>query len=152
MPPTWPGLKRCRWPANAAKLPHVPLADIQNLVTGGIVNAQGGYQNEAGMILGYSCLDEFRRSRESLVYRERISRDDLGTIELFSDGYSTPGDAFGVSSWEAKFAEVERKDPAQGAQLSFAEGSTRDAFADDRTYLECAGRFWPAPSHSIVAM
>ena len=120
--------------ANAAKLPHVPLADIQNLVTGGIVNAQGGYQNEAGMILGYSCLDGFAVP-ESLVYRERISRDALGTIELFSDGYFTPGDAFGVSSWEAKFAEVERKDPHKVLSYLSPKGSTRDAFADDRTYL-----------------
>jgi hypothetical protein len=120
--------------ANAAKLPHVPMDDIRNLVTGGIVNAQGGYQNEAGMILGYSCLDGFSVP-ESLVYRERIDRNELKSIELFSDGYFTPGSAFGVSSWESRFAEIERADPHKVVSYLSPKGSTRDAFADDRTYL-----------------
>ena len=48
--PSRPISRRCR---------IVPRADIENLVHGGIVNAQGGYQNNASLQLGYPCLDGF---------------------------------------------------------------------------------------------
>lgn len=120
--------------ANAAALHHVPRADIENLVQGGIVNAQGGYQNDASTCLGYPCLDGFEIP-EDLIRVERLPKNEIDTIEIYSDGYFKPGDGFGVTAWEKAFAEVEREDPSKIVLYSSPKGSIGSTWADDRTYL-----------------
>jgi hypothetical protein len=115
-------------------LPHVPRGDIETLVRGGIVHAQGAYQNDASTILGYSALDGFEVPL-SLVHFERLPRPEVRTIELFSDGYFKPGADFGVASWEEAFREVERDDPAKVTLYLSPKGSTTTHWTDDRTYL-----------------
>lgn len=115
-------------------LPHVPRGDIETLVRGGIVNAQGAYQNSTSTILGYSALDGFEVP-SSLVHFERLLRAEVRTIELFSDGYFKPGADFGVASWEEAFREVERDDPAKVTLYPSPKGSTATHWTDDRTYL-----------------
>ncbi|MCP8937110.1 protein phosphatase 2C domain-containing protein [Alsobacter sp. SYSU M60028] len=120
--------------ANAERLPHAPRADIEKLVRGGIVNAQGDYQNESDEALGYSCLDGFDVP-ERLVHREQVALDGVDAIELFTDGYFAPGEGFGVAAWEDAFRRVEREDREKVRLHLSPKGSTRQAFADDRTYL-----------------
>ena len=120
--------------ACAEALPHVPRADIETLVRGGIVHAQGAYQNDASTNLGYSALDGFEVP-SSLVHFERLPRAEVRTIELFSDGYFKPGADFGVASWEEAFREVERDDPAKVTLYLSPKGSTATHWTDDRTYL-----------------
>ena len=127
-------IEECALEANIEALPHVPKGDIENLVTGGIVNAQGGYQNDASTVLGYACVDGFEIP-ESLIRIESIPRSSVRSIEIFSDGYFKPGDSFGVAAWERAFAEVERDDPAKVILYSSPKGSVGDMWADDRTYL-----------------
>jgi hypothetical protein len=120
--------------ANVRALPHVPRVEIETLVRGGIVNAQGAYQNKTDTILGYSALDGFDVPL-ALVHIERIPRSGIETIELFTDGYFKPGAGFGVASWEEAFREVERDDPAKVLHYPSPKGSTAQHWADDRTYL-----------------
>jgi len=120
--------------ANVEALPHVSKADIENLVRGGIVNAQGGYQNNGALQLGYPCLDGFEVPRHMLRI-ERLQRLSVETIEIYSDGYFKPGDGFGVAAWEQAFAEAEREDPAKVLLYHSPKGSTAKLWADDRTYL-----------------
>ncbi len=120
--------------ANLEALPHVSRADIENLVRGGIVNAQGGYQNNASLQLGYPCLDGFEVPQHMLKI-EQLPRSDVETIEIYSDGYFKLGDGFGVAAWEKAFAEAEREDPAKVRLYSSPKGSTASLWADDRTYL-----------------
>jgi hypothetical protein len=120
--------------ANLEALPHVPQADIENLVQGGIVNAQGGYQNNASLLLGYPCLDGFDVP-ERMIWVERLPRKDVESIEIFSDGYFKPGHGFGVTAWEQAFAEAEREDPAKVLLYASPKGSTASMWSDDRTYL-----------------
>ena len=115
-------------------LPHVPRGDIETLVRGGIVHAQGAYQNDASTILSYSALDGFEVPL-SLVHFERLPRAEVRTVELFSDGYFKPGADFGVASWEEAFREVERDDPAKVTLYLSPKGSTATHWTDDRTYL-----------------
>ncbi|MXQ11130.1 hypothetical protein [Microvirga makkahensis] len=119
---------------NLEALPHVARADIENLVRGGIVNAQGGYQNNPTLQLGYPCIDGFDVPQH-LITIERFRRSDVGTIEIYSDGYFKPGDGFGVAAWEKAFAEAEREDPAKVLLYPSPKGSTASHWADDRTYL-----------------
>jgi hypothetical protein len=120
--------------ANAEALPHVPRRDIENLVRRGIVNAQSGYQNDASTVLGYACLDGFAVP-ENLTRIEHLPRSEVHTVEIFSDGYFKPGEAFGVAAWEKAFAEVEQEDPAKVVLYSSPKGSIGSTWADDRTYL-----------------
>jgi serine/threonine protein phosphatase PrpC len=120
--------------ANLETLPHVPRDDIENLVQGGIVNAQGGYQNNATLQLGYPCLDGFEVP-EHMIRIERFRRSDIETVEIYSDGYFKAGDGFGVTAWERAFAEAEREDPAKVLLYPSPKGSTASLWADDRTYL-----------------
>jgi hypothetical protein len=120
--------------ANVEALPHVPRADIENLVRGGIVNAQGGYQNNASLQLGYPCLDGFEVPQR-MIEIERFPRSEVKTVEIYSDGYFKPGDGFGVAAWEKAFAEAERDDPAKILLYPSPKGSTASHWADDRTYL-----------------
>jgi hypothetical protein len=120
--------------ANVHALPHVPREEIEKLVWGGIVNAQGAYQNSTDTILGYSALDGFEVPT-SLVHFERLPIHAVQSIELFSDGYFKPGTGFGVASWEEAFREVERDDPNKVALYPSPKGSTATHWADDRTYL-----------------
>jgi hypothetical protein len=119
---------------NTQALPHVPVHDIETLVRGGIVHAQGAYQNDTSSILGYSALDGFDVPA-SLVHFEQMSRAELRSIELFTDGYFKPGETFGVASWERAFLEVEREDPAKVKLFPSPKGSTATHWTDDRTYL-----------------
>jgi hypothetical protein len=119
---------------NATDLPHVPREHIETLVRGGIIHAQGAYQNDAATILGYSALDGFPVP-SSLVHVERLRRSDVATLELFTDGYFKPGARFGVASWEEAFREVERDDPAKVTLYPSPKGSTATHWADDRTYV-----------------
>ncbi|MGO4387876.1 hypothetical protein AB4Y85_10090 [Microvirga sp. 2YAF29] len=120
--------------ANLEALPHVSRADIENLVRGGIVNAQGGYQNNASLQLGYPCLDGFEVPQHMLKI-EQFSCSDVRTIEIYSDGYFKPGNGFGVAAWEKAFAEAEREDPAKVLLYPSPKGSTASLWADDRAYL-----------------
>ncbi|MFC4175686.1 hypothetical protein ACFOYU_27010 [Microvirga sp. GCM10011540] len=120
--------------ANVKALPHVPRPDIENLVQGGIVNAQGGYQNNASKLLGYPCLDGFMVP-ERMIQIENLPRAEVETIEIFSDGYFKPGDGFGVAAWEKAFAEAEREDPAKVVLYASPKGSIGSTWADDRIYL-----------------
>ena len=120
--------------ANVRALPHIPQRDIERLVRGGIVHAQGAYQNDASTILGYSALDGFDVPLQ-LVRFERLPRSEVRTLELFTDGYFKPGEAFGVAAWEKAFEEVERDDPEKVKFYVSAKGSTATQWADDRTYV-----------------
>jgi serine/threonine protein phosphatase PrpC len=120
--------------ANAALLPHVPQSDIERLVRGGIVNAQGGYQNDPSTVLGYSCLDGFEVPA-SLVHSRSFSASEIQTVELYTDGYFRRGAGFGIESWEAAFRDAEREDPEKISLFFSPKGSTGETLADDRTYL-----------------
>jgi hypothetical protein len=120
--------------ANIEALPHVAQADIENLVRGGIVNAQGGYQNNGSLQLGYPCIDGFEVPQH-MIRIERFPRSEVKTVEIYSDGYFKPGDGFGVAAWEKAFAEAEREDPAKVLLYPSPKGSTATFWADDRTYL-----------------
>jgi hypothetical protein len=119
---------------NAAALPQVPRAEIEALLRGGIVNAQGAYQNNTGTVLGYSVLDGFEVPSQLVQFR-RLPRAEVHSLELYSDGYFKPGADFGVASWEEAFREVERDDPAKVLQYLSPKGSTATHWSDDRTYL-----------------
>lgn len=115
-------------------MPSLPRASVERLVQGGIIGAQGGFQNDAASPLGYSCLDGFEVAM-GLVHHERLPRAAAPWVELYTDGYFRPGDGFGVAAWERAFAEAEREDPHKIGVHAGVKGSVGTTHADDRTYL-----------------
>lgn len=116
----------------AQRFPDVPAPLVGELLRGGIVNAQGRHQNNPDSPLGYGCLDGTTIPER---YIGRLLLKAPQRIELFSDGYFAPGREFGVASWEERFAEVEREDPAKIGRYASVKGSVAGMWSDDRTYL-----------------
>ncbi len=115
--------------------PAIPAEAVRALVQGGILLGQPPHRNNAASPLGYSCLDGFGVA-EALTRHVRLLRDEVHSIELFTDGYFLPGDAVGVASWEAMFARIEREDPEKTGRFASVKGSGADgSWTDDRTYV-----------------
>ena len=117
--------------ADLAAMPHLPRGDVERLIRGGIVNAQGEFQNACGSALGYSCLDGFEVAME-FVHHERVPREAAMAVELYTDGYFKPGDGFGIDAWERAFAEVEAEDPAKIGRYPSTKGTLGAIKADDQ--------------------
>lgn len=122
-------LETCR-----ARFPQVPVADIEKLLSGGIVNGQVAFQNNTDSPLSYAVLDGFDVPM-SLVQVIDRPRDRIASIELFTDGYFKPGAAPDLAAWEAGFAEVERDDPDKIDRYPSVKGTVGRIRADDRTVV-----------------
>ncbi|MBC8793183.1 MAG: hypothetical protein C6Y20_16405 [Tagaea sp. CACIAM 22H2] len=116
------------------ELSHVPRAEAEKMVFGGIVHGQGGFQNNDDAVLGYASLNGFDIRRDKIRI-ESLPAAEIETLELYSDGYFEPGDAFGIDSWEAKFRDIERRDPHKITEILAPRGSLAGLWTDDRTYL-----------------
>lgn len=117
-----------------SRLPHVPLADIETLVDGGILRGQPHFQNTDRGPLAYAVLDGFEIQLDRVVVLERASTA-VASIELFSDGYFAQGQEPTVAAWEAAFAEVERVDPLKINRYPSVKGTIGRVRADDRTVV-----------------
>jgi hypothetical protein len=119
---------------NRDALPDVPEAELLELIHNGIIYGQGKFQNAEDLKLGYGVIDGFAVPSR---YIETFSMPlaEVETIELFSDGYFSPGKGFGVAAWEKEFERVEHEDPHKIGRYMSTKGSTREALTDDRTYL-----------------
>jgi len=145
---TWPGTRHAQSldPADIAEierralaacqahLPAVPEAELLELIHNGIAHGQGNFQNVTDRVLGYGGLDGFFVP-ERYIETRSYALADVETIELYSDGYFRPGDAFGVESWEKAFQDVEAEDPHKIGRYLSTKGTTELALTDDRTYL-----------------
>jgi hypothetical protein len=116
------------------RLPNAPERELLLLIHHGISNGQGEFQNVTEPVLAYGGIDGFDvpdRHVETRSYKLA----EIGTIELFSDGYFKLGNGFGVAAWEAAFSEVEAEDPHKIGRYMSTKGTTASALTDDRTYL-----------------
>lgn len=119
---------------NIEALPNVPQWEILELIHHGIVNGQGKFQNVDDRALAYGVIDGFPVPTK-FIDTARIPVAEVETIELFSDGYFSPGAAFGVAAWETEFERVERDDPYKIGRYMSTKGTTDVSLTDDRTYL-----------------
>lgn len=113
---------------------HVPPGDIELLVDGGIIEGQGLFQNNTRSPLSYCVLDGFAVPMELVRVIDRPLAG-LRTLELFTDGYFSPGAEPTVDAWEAAFLEVERVDPDKLDAHPSVKGTVGRVRADDRTVL-----------------
>lgn len=117
-----------------ARFPKVPRVDIETLIDGGILSGQGRFQNNRASPLSYAVLDGFEVPLDLVRVIDR-PRQAVRSIELFTDGYFTPGATATVAAWEAGFAEVEQVDPEKIDRYPSVKGTTGRIRADDRTIV-----------------
>jgi hypothetical protein len=117
-----------------SQLPEMPEGEIEVLIREGIINGQGRFQNRANLAFGYGTLDGFPVPEEHICSRS-YDLSVISSVELFTDGYFKLGEDFGIASWEAAFREVEAADPHKIGPYLSTKGTTRAAYADDRTYV-----------------
>ena len=60
---------------------------------------------------------------------------DIGTLELFSDGYFILPKVAEIESWEKAFFAGEKEDPLRWQEYPAVKGVTKDTYSDDRTIL-----------------
>ena len=105
--------------------------EIVRLLTEGL-RSQFRLANNPDARLGYGILNGTEPLCASAVDR-LIPRRDLGTLELFSDGYlSAPGEPT-IAAWEAEHARLEARDPYHLETPAAVKGSTETRVFDDRT-------------------
>lgn len=82
----------------------------------------------ASVVDGVSHLDEVALCRD-------MALADIGTLELFSDGYPMMGDAPNIAAWEAALALVDATDPERVGEFASTKGRVGAFFGDDRSIL-----------------
>ena len=116
---------------------------VAEFLRGGL-QSQHHFANRADHPLGYGVLDGTAPAPEFII-DESLPREDLASLEVFSDGYMVPPEGLTVADWEAAHAAVEARDPHKIDATPAVKGSTAEAFFDDRTVaiLRCKATLPP---------
>lgn len=88
--------------------------------------------NREDKALGYGILNGLDPMWSDAVDRV-VSKRDIRTLEIFSDGYLAPPKDTTIAAWEAEHTALERSDPHHIDRLPAVKGSTKAKFFDDRT-------------------
>ena len=108
-------------------------AIVRDFLTAGIC-MQYRFANEVGNSLCYDVLADGTPQIGDWVDEWR-PKEDVQTIEVFSDGYAKLPDNPTVAAWEAAFEESERQDFHRISEYATVKGGTEDEFFDDRTVV-----------------
>lgn len=113
---------------------HVKLAeDIRAFLHGGI-RSQYTHANNPGSALGYASMNGTRTDLRDLT-DITLTRNEVHTLELYTDGYfSRPMDV-SVAAWEREFNRIERADFHKINRFRAVKGSTTTEFSDDRSVI-----------------
>lgn len=122
------------WAKRARLWPQIPDTEFAELIAGGIAHGQDRFLNQAGRVLGYGALNGAPVPGRFIEARS-WALAEIGTLELFTDGYFALGEGFGLAAWEAAARRVEAEDPHRLGAYASTKGSTPEGPADDRTYL-----------------
>ncbi len=114
------------------RFPTLPRPVILALIDEGIVG-QARFRNVEGPG-GYAALDGCPVPERRITAFTRPAAA-VDVVELFTDGYFDPGEEATVASWERRFEEIERLDPAKVSAFPSTKGSSHEHFTDDRTLL-----------------
>jgi len=112
---------------------EVPQDEIEEFLMQGI-QGQFLFANNNDKVLGYSTLNGSDPTLQDVI-EVSMPASEIRSVEVFSDGYfAMPGDT-SVSSWEAKHADVERRDLRKLDAFPNVKGSTTMEFSDDRCVI-----------------
>jgi hypothetical protein len=92
------------------------------------------FANEVGNSLCYDVLADGMPQIGDWVDVWR-SKEEVESIEVFSDGYAKLPDNPTVAAWEAAFEETDRLDFHRIGEYATVKGGTKEEFFDDRTVV-----------------
>lgn len=108
-------------------------AIVRAFLTAGIC-MQYRFANEVGNSLCYDVLADGTPQIGDWVDVWR-PKEDVQTIEVFSDGYAKLPDNPTVAAWEAAFEATDKQDFQRISEYTAVKGGTENEFFDDRTVV-----------------
>lgn len=108
-------------------------AIVRAFLTAGIC-MQYRFANEVGNSLCYDVLADGTPQIGDWVDVWR-PKEDVQTIEVFSDGYAKLPDNPTVAAWEAAFEATDKQDFQRISEYTTVKGGTENEFFDDRTVV-----------------
>ena len=108
-------------------------AIVRDFLTAGIC-MQYRFANEVGNSLCYDVLADGTPQIGDWVDVWR-PKEDVQTIEVFSDGYAKLPDNPTVAAWEAAFEATDKQDFQRISEYKAVKGGTENEFFDDRTVV-----------------
>lgn len=108
-------------------------AIVRAFLTAGIC-MQYRFANEVGNSLCYDVLADGTPQIGDWVDVWR-PKEDVQTIEVFSDGYAKLPDNPTVAAWEAAFEATDKQDFQRISEYKAVKGGTENEFFDDRTVV-----------------
>lgn len=108
-------------------------AIVRDFLTAGIC-MQYRFANEVGNSLCYDVLADGTPQIGDWVDVWR-PKEDVQTIEVFSDGYAKLPDNPTVAAWEAAFEATDKQDFQRISEYTAVKGGTENEFFDDRTVV-----------------
>jgi hypothetical protein len=112
---------------------HAEPQVAREFVLGGI-RSQQGYANLEGHVLGYASLNGKDMIMDG-VADFTLPKNEVNSIEIFSDGYLSLPKGIRIEDWENEFALVETRDFHKLGPYPSVKGSTSQEFCDDRTVI-----------------
>ena len=98
------------------------------------IRQQFRFANRTDHPMGFSTLNGDETALDDII-DERLPRNDVTSVEIFSDGYFLLPDAVSVAAWEEAFARTEAEDFHKLHRFANVKGSTSREFADDRSVI-----------------
>lgn len=105
--------------------------EVAEFLCGGLQH-QHRLANATDHPLAYGVLNGFAPNC-AFATDQRLPRDTLHCLEIFSDGYLSPPDIATVAAWESHHNALEINDPHKINTAPACKGSTQGHFFDDRT-------------------
>lgn len=109
-----------------------PAAIVEFLDLG--LHRQYQFANRKDHPLGFSTLNGDATVMPDFI-DDRLPRDQVDCLEIFSDGYFLLPEGADIDAWEAAFDRSEAEDFEKLDRFAGVKGSTSDAFADDRSVI-----------------
>lgn len=106
---------------------------VTDFISGGI-KTQFQYSNDPESPLGFDTLNGRLPRRGELVDFTR-PKDQVRSIEIFTDGYPDIPTVASVEAWETAFERAEAEDPHKIGKFATVKGSTEAEHFDDRTVI-----------------
>lgn len=110
-----------------------PEEDVRRFLANGI-RQQYRFANNAAHPMGYSTLNGDETCLKDII-DVRLPLAEVGSIEIFTDGYFLIPESASIDAWEEAFVVSEAEDFAKLGRFASVKGSTSREFADDRAVI-----------------
>lgn len=106
---------------------------VRNFLTRGICK-QYHYANRPGYIFSFDTMNGTPPCLGQWI-DQRYSKEEIHSIEIFSDGFPTPPKTINLADWQSTFNKIEREDFHMLGDFASVKGATSAEHYDDRSIV-----------------